>query len=153
MAATLASSLLFGILSARNTTPSNPSQTKDKAEAEQAQKTKQTSTLLTLLLLSSSLTFLMSSSPRSEQAAFWVFVAYEAAVGMYFPTMGYLKGQLVEDKVRAQVYGLLRVPLNVFVVVSLLLTRGLGDDAYGTVFFVCSVLLMAACGSFWVVNK
>ncbi len=37
--------------------------------------------------------------------------------------MGNLKEKIVDDGVRAKVYGALRVPLNVFVVVGLGLTR------------------------------
>lgn len=87
-------------------------------------------------LLSSS-----SSSALSEQSVFWLFCLFEACVGTYWPCMGYLKGQLVPDGARAQVYALLRVPLNVFVVAALLLTR---DGAYAAVFGVCSTLLLVA---------
>lgn len=127
MAATLASSLAFGMITAR--------------------KLVSYTTLLLTLLGGSSLCFLLSAHPTSEQSTFWVFCFFEAAVGMYFPCMGYLKGRLVDDGVRAQVYGMLRVPLNVFVVVSLLFT---GDgDAFGRVFMVCSTLLISACGVVW----
>ena len=37
--------------------------------------------------------------------------------------MGYMKGKVVGDGNRAHVYGLLRIPYNVFVVVALGLTR------------------------------
>ncbi|KAK1836665.1 hypothetical protein QBC39DRAFT_271735 [Podospora conica] len=127
MAATLASSLAFGIITAR--------------------KMASYVSLLLCVLGSSSICFLLSSRPASEQSAFWVFCAFEAAVGMYFPSMGYMKGRLVDDGVRAQVYGMLRVPLNVFVVVSLMLTgNGAGFEG---VFFVCSSLLMLACSALW----
>lgn len=127
MAATLASSLVFGKITARQMVSYT--------------------NLLLVILGTSSLCFLLSARPRSEQSTFWVFCLFEAAVGMYFPCMGYLKGRLVDDGVRAQVYGMLRVPLNVFVVVSLLLT---GDgNPFGSVFTVCSTLLLAACGTLW----
>ncbi|KAK4453997.1 hypothetical protein QBC34DRAFT_175242 [Podospora aff. communis PSN243] len=127
MAATLASSLVFAKITARQTVSYT--------------------NLLLGILGTSSLCFLLSARPRSEQSTFWVFCVFEAAVGMYFPCMGYLKGRLVDDGVRAQVYGMLRVPLNVFVVVSLLLT---GDgNPFGSVFTVCSTLLLAASGALW----
>ena len=37
---------------------------------------------------------------------------------MYFPCMAVLKGKVVGDEVRGRVYGMLRLPLNVFVVVG-----------------------------------
>ncbi|KAK0628964.1 hypothetical protein B0T17DRAFT_614812 [Bombardia bombarda] len=107
-------------------------------------------TLLLCILATSSVCLFLSARPSSEQSAFWVFCLFEAAVGMYWPCMGCLKGALIDDGIRSQVYGMLRVPLNVFVVVSLLLTGEAGDDAYGTVFTVCASLLLAACGALWV---
>lgn len=37
--------------------------------------------------------------------------------------MAYQKGKIVEDGVRANVYGLMRIPLNVFVVLVLSTTK------------------------------
>jgi hypothetical protein len=37
--------------------------------------------------------------------------------------MAYQKGKVIDDSVRANVYGLIRVPLNVFVVLVLSTTR------------------------------
>lgn len=93
------------------------------------------------------LVFYLLEQPHSEQQTFWLFCLFEACVGMYWPCMGYLKGQLIEDGMRAQLYSILRVPLNVFVVVSLYFT---GDgDAYAKVFAVCSRLLLAAIGALY----
>ncbi|EMF12748.1 DUF791-domain-containing protein, partial [Sphaerulina musiva SO2202] len=55
----------------------------------------------------------------SEMATFWGFTIFEVCVGMYFPAMGRLKSELVDDAVRARVYGVMRLPLNLFVVVAL----------------------------------
>lgn len=52
-----------------------------------------------------------------------MFCVFEACVGMYFPAMGYQKGKVVDDGNRAHIYGLLRIPFNIFVVVGLSLTR------------------------------
>ena len=129
MAATLASSLLFNIITERQLM--------------------RHTTLLAAILVVSAACFFLSANPKSEQSAFWVFCLFEAAVGMYWPCMGSLKGRLVDDGVRAQVYGLLRIPLNIFVVVSLLFTRD--SDAFGKVFPVCSSLLLASSGAIWAV--
>ncbi|KAK0672088.1 putative major facilitator superfamily transporter [Cercophora samala] len=129
MASTLASSLIFGKITER--LPFS-------------------SLLLSLLGVSSLCFFLAASNTSSSQFTFWVFCLFEACVGMYFPTMGYLKGKLIEDGVRSQVYGFLRIPLNVFVVVALLITgRMEGDKAFVGVFRVCSGLLLLAAGGFW----
>ncbi|KAK3995907.1 major facilitator superfamily transporter [Cladorrhinum sp. PSN332] len=133
MASTLSSSLLFTPLS-------------NSASAKLKLTGSPHSALLAILLASSSVLLLLSASPKTEQSAFWVFCLFEAAVGLYFPTMGFLKGKLIDDSVRAQVYGLLRIPLNVFVVGALVLTRDAGENGFGKVFTVCSGLLMVAAG-------
>lgn len=55
----------------------------------------------------------------SEISLFWSFAAFEACVGMYFPTIAKIKSKVVHDSVRAKVYAWMRLPLNVFVVVAL----------------------------------
>ncbi|KAJ7104382.1 hypothetical protein B0H15DRAFT_809794 [Mycena belliarum] len=55
-----------------------------------------------------------------ERVRFWAFCAFEACVGMYYPVQGMLRGALVADAHRATLAALFRVPLNVFVVFSLL---------------------------------
>lgn len=103
--------------------------------------------LLGGILAVADLAFYLLEQPRSEQLTFWLFCLFEACVGMYWPCMGYLKGQLIDDGVRAQLYGILRVPLNVFVVVSLYFT---GDgDSYAKVFAVCSRLLLLSIGALY----
>jgi len=57
--------------------------------------------------------------------------------------MGYQKGRIVDDGVRAKVYGLLRIPLNVFVVGALSVTIE-GDAHRERVFVFCGGLLLLA---------
>lgn len=103
--------------------------------------------LLVGILGVADLCFYLLERPRGEQLTFWLFCLFEACVGMYWPCMGFLKGSLIEDGMRAQLYSVLRVPLNVFVVVALYFT---GDgDAFGTVFAVCSRLLLLAIGGLY----
>ena len=59
--------------------------------------------------------------------------------------MGSLKNQLITDGNRGKVYGLLRLPLNVFVVVGHSLAED-GDRHRERVFLVCSGLLLGAVG-------
>lgn len=125
MAATLASSFAFNLITERQLV--------------------RHTTMLAAILGVSAACFFLSAQPRSEDSAFWVFCLFEAVVGMYWPCMGYLKGKLIDNGVRAQVYGMLRIPLNIFVVVSLLST---GDGgSFGKVFSLCSTLLLASSGA------
>ncbi|KAL8858975.1 MAG: hypothetical protein Q9178_004456 [Gyalolechia marmorata] len=78
---------------------------------------------------------------RSEYVTFWLFCLFEACVGMYFPAMGYQKGKVVADGERAHIYGLLRIPFNIFVVVALSLTKE-GDAYREVIFMTCSGLLL-----------
>ncbi|KAH7909156.1 hypothetical protein BJ138DRAFT_1155970 [Hygrophoropsis aurantiaca] len=56
----------------------------------------------------------------SEKVRFWAFCAFEACVGMYYPVQGMLRGTLISNEHRATLSSLFRVPLNIFVVVSLM---------------------------------
>lgn len=99
-----------------------------------------------LLAVSTGIFYTLSMAPESEQVTFWLFCAFEACVGLYWPCIGVLKGRMVDDDVRARVYGILRIPLNVFVVVSLLMTGEEGE--FGAVFGTCSGLLLVAALGF-----
>lgn len=137
MAAALAASLAFGMVTTATTTAARHARL-----------------LVAILGTAAACFFLVSSrtvaaAAPSEQATFWVFCLFEATVGVYWPCIGCLRGAVVDDAVRARVYGLLRVPLNIFVVVSLLLTRAGGADAFKNVFAGCGLLLLATCGALW----
>ncbi|KAK4232495.1 major facilitator superfamily transporter [Podospora fimiseda] len=102
--------------------------------------------LLILLLTFSSILYLLSAYPITQQLTFWTFSALEACIGLYFPTISVIKNKIVDDSVRAKVYGFLRIPLNIFVVAALVLTRDSGENGFQKVFMVCSGLLMVAAG-------
>ena len=79
--------------------------------------------LILVVLLTAGATFLVDVFFSIEWIVFWGFCIFEVCVGMYFPTMGYLKGKYVDDSCRSAVYATLRIPLNVFVVCTLALTK------------------------------
>jgi hypothetical protein len=74
---------------------------------------------------------------------FWSYCVFEACIGVYFPSMGAQKGRIVDDGVRADIYGVLRIPLNVFVVVALTTTVE-GSEHRDKVFLICGGLLLTA---------
>mmetsp|Transcript_21004 Transcript_21004/g.59417 ORF Transcript_21004/g.59417 Transcript_21004/m.59417 type:complete len:480 (+) Transcript_21004:79-1518(+) len=74
---------------------------------------------------------------------FAVFCIFEFCVGVYFPSMGVLKSELVPERVRGTVYNLYRVPLNTVVVIALLTKMTTAQ-----VYTFCAVLL--AFGTFCV---
>lgn len=78
----------------------------------------------------------------SLAASFGCFLIFEFCVGVYFPTVGSLKSEVVPESVRATTYNLYRVPLNA-VVCGLLLT----NISLASAFSLCSVLLFVAAAS------
>ncbi|KAI7534193.1 hypothetical protein KC331_g12691 [Hortaea werneckii] len=79
----------------------------------------------------------------SETGVFWAFAWFETCVGMYFPAMSKLKSEVVEERVRGKVYGMMRVPLNLFVVLALGSTKE-GDAYRDTMFRTAGSLLLIA---------
>ncbi|KAH9886554.1 hypothetical protein F4778DRAFT_786655 [Xylariomycetidae sp. FL2044] len=107
--------------------------------------------LLVGVMLLANFCFVQLAGPRvrTEDAAFWLFCLFEACVGAYWPCTGYLKGRLVPDAARARVYGVMRVPLNLFVVACLVFVAQDQPGNASRVFSACSVLLTASFGAVW----
>lgn len=81
------------------------------------------SRLLLSILALAAVSLLLPVLLRAEAVIFWSFAMFEMCVGLYFPTMGRLKSELVDDATRGKVYSLMRLPLNVFVVFALGMTQ------------------------------
>lgn len=94
-------------------------------------------------LMVASMCFFIPTQIRDETVTLWCFCIFEICCGVYYPLMAHLKGQLIEDSARASVYGILRVPLNAFVVLALSTTRE-GVHHRDLVFTTSSGLLMVA---------
>jgi hypothetical protein len=78
---------------------------------------------------------------RNEALTFWAFCFFEICTGIYFPSIGAKRAMVVDDGVRAKIYGVLRIPLNIFVVVALTTTVE-GDANRDFVFMCCAGLLL-----------
>ena len=86
---------------------------------------------------------LLANAPAGDEkppgVAFSVFLAlccFEFCLGAYMPTVASVKAAWVPEDVRATVYGLFRVPLNLMVVIILLVSL-----SSATTFLICSSLL------------
>lgn len=79
--------------------------------------------MLVISQLVASCCFIIPTLWRNEAVTFWCFCVFEMCCGVYFPTMGNLKEKIVDDNIRAKIYGILRLPLNLFVVIGLGLTQ------------------------------
>jgi MFS family permease len=76
-------------------------------------------------------------STYALQASFFCFLVFEFCVGLYWPTVGTLKSEIVPEDVRATVYNIYRVPLNA-VVCALLLSNISLTASFG----FCTALLL-----------
>ena len=76
------------------------------------------------------------------QIRFVAFLAFEACVGLYFPMMGTLKGDIVPEDMRSTIYNLYRLPLNVIVLMPLLM-----NFSISTTFAVTTTMLAVATAS------
>ncbi|TVY82671.1 Molybdate-anion transporter [Lachnellula suecica] len=81
------------------------------------------SRMLTITLFVASTCFILPVLVHNEAVTFWCFCVFEICCGIYFPSIAQLKEKIVEDGVRAKIYGILRIPLNIFVVLGLMLTK------------------------------
>jgi len=108
--------------------------------------------LLTTTFLIASIALIVPTVIKATTPTFVSFCLFEVCVGIYFPSIGYLKGKHIDDGIRARVYGMLRIPLNIFVVVALSLVRE-GDWYRNAVFGICSGMLVGMATIFgWVVS-
>merc|ERR1719160_2268052 len=70
---------------------------------------------------------------------FFAFLVFEACVGLYFPMIGTLKGDIVPEDMRSTIYNIYRFPLNVAVLLPLLL-----NFSITTTFIVTTSILILA---------
>jgi len=86
--------------------------------------------------------FTMSTVAGEEQllpVLFTAFLLFEFCVGLYFPSIGGLKSDIVPENVRTTVYTCFRIPLNA-IVVGLLLS----DISHIRCFMLCGVFMVCA---------
>lgn len=75
--------------------------------------------LLQIRLPASATSLMITILSLHEYARFFAFCVFEMYLGVYFPAMGLLKSRIVQDSSRGWIYGLMRTPLNVFVMAVL----------------------------------
>ncbi|KAI9218844.1 hypothetical protein BC828DRAFT_407230 [Blastocladiella britannica] len=93
----------------------------------------------TMAVASASL--LAASQSSSLPATFLAFCAFEATVGVYFPTIFALRSAVVPESVRGTALSAFRVPLNAIVVA--LLTQ-VGKAPVDSILVACSGILAVA---------
>merc|ERR1719215_688627 len=76
------------------------------------------------------------------------FLLFEFCVGMYFPSIGVLKSEVVPEDLRSTVYNIYRVPLNGIVVILLL-----SDVSSSFCFKLNAGLLVLGLGCLYMINS
>ncbi|ROV98000.1 hypothetical protein VMCG_07023 [Cytospora schulzeri] len=89
------------------------------------------------------LSLLLLAVLGGEIALFCAFLLFEVANGLYVPSMAYLRGLVVDEKSRTGMYGLMRIPLFIFVILALGITAE-GSRFKRLVFASASVCLLLA---------
>jgi hypothetical protein len=75
-------------------------------------------------------------------------LTFEACVGLYFPMIGTLKGDIVPENVRTTIYNIYRLPVNLIVLLPLLM-----DYRISTTFTVTTTILsIAAVSAFFLMS-
>ncbi|KAI0821865.1 hypothetical protein BC628DRAFT_782206 [Trametes gibbosa] len=132
-------SMTFGALLYNVTISRDRHQTEEPASDDLERIVKLHAQLSAAVCAAAAMALMTSIASRREHLRFWAFCAFEVCVGVYYPVQGMLRGKLVPDEHRATVSSLFRVPLNVFVVVSLM--TGVASARH-LVLFACSLLLL-----------
>ncbi|KAH8775210.1 major facilitator superfamily transporter [Diaporthe sp. PMI_573] len=81
--------------------------------------------------------------PSHEYLVFWAFCLVELCVGMYFPSINFLKSSIIEDSSRANMNSIMRLPLSTFVVLAHSLAKE-GDHHRNNVFLTFGGGLLVA---------
>merc|ERR1711933_128610 len=79
---------------------------------------------------------------------FCAFLAFEACVGLYFPMIGTLKGDIVPEDMRSTIYNIYRFPLNVAVLLPLLMNFSITT----TFTITTSILFVASVCSYFLMQ-
>ncbi|KAK7709824.1 hypothetical protein SLS64_006066 [Diaporthe eres] len=89
------------------------------------------------------LSLLLLSVLEVEVPLYFSFLTFEVANGIYVPSMAYMRGLVVDSKSRAGIYGLMKIPLFIFVILALGITaEGKGFRCF--VFASSSMSLLCA---------
>ncbi|KAI1382976.1 MFS general substrate transporter [Hypoxylon trugodes] len=102
--------------------------------------------LLTTALFIGGSSFIIAAFSKAELHLYLAFLLLEFCNGIYVPSMAYHRGMIVANSSRTLVYGLMNIPLFVFVVIALYTTTSNGVE-YRRVVFASSALLLLAAGA------
>ncbi|XP_038062022.1 molybdate-anion transporter-like [Patiria miniata] len=82
--------------------------------------------------------------PSSQPAVFVGFLVFEGCVGIFWPSLGTMRGKYVPEEARSTIMNFFRIPLNLIVIFILLQNLNMI-----TIFKFCVALLLLASGVQW----
>lgn len=94
--------------------------------------------------LSSTVTF-SGYSPFTIQICYLFFILFEISIGIYLPSMTYLKSHVIPEKVRVTISNIIKIPSNMFICLALLWIYLKGkshktdDDIIFTIYIICLI--------------
>ena len=95
-----------------------------------------TSLLLVFVLLLSAISCLTIAKTKNDTISYLAMLAFEAAIGAYYPAMSTVKSAIVPEDQRAAIYSVFRLPLNLMVLLNLVSNLEI-DQSFG----VCAGML------------
>ncbi|XP_013779247.1 molybdate-anion transporter-like isoform X1 [Limulus polyphemus] len=94
----------------------------------------------------------ISTNPQDPKLmlSFIAFLVIEISVGLYFPSMSYLKSQVIPESHRANIMNWFRVPLNIITCLVLLWLHTEDSKAGNRIIFVdCSLMMFIGALVMW----
>ncbi|XP_015909731.1 molybdate-anion transporter [Parasteatoda tepidariorum] len=83
------------------------------------------------------------SADTNIMIAYFSFFLIEIAVGIYFPSIGYIKSEFIPESHRANIMNWFRVPLNIITCIMLLsLHKESATSGNCVIFMICSAMMM-----------
>lgn len=83
--------------------------------------------------------------PYTIKTCYLFFILYELSIGLYLPSMTYLKSQVVPEKIRVTISNVIKIPSNIFICLALLWihvnqeNQKTNYDTLFTIYVVCFI--------------
>lgn len=87
----------------------------------------------------------ISYMPYTLMICYIFFILFEVSIGMYLPSMAYLKSQVIPEKIRVTISNVIKIPSNIFICLSLLWisfnqeNEKTNENMIFTIFIVCFI--------------
>lgn len=91
--------------------------------------------------------FFNNYTPYTIKTCYLFFVIYEISIGIYLPSMSYLKSQVIPENIRVTLSNIIKVPSNIFICLALLWTHlnEMNQTAnINSIFIVCLITTIIA---------